>query len=571
LENLLRSFERSGLAPDPLELAAQEALRRIELRRLPEPEPEEVESEDLTAEQEQERYAQKLKKNFHEFIKAAWHVLEGGREYIDNWHIEAVCIHLQEVYKGIGQFSGLKNLLINIPPGTSKSLMCNVFFPAWVWLTKPDWRAMFSSYAMDLSIRDSLKCRDLIQSDWYQETFKPDWQLDPNKKTQKFFKNTRGGFRLCVSISSGGTGHRADSLFVDDPLNAVDRHSENARKQVKDWFDTTLTNRLSDMQSGSKVVIMQRLHDDDLSGHILSKYGEDFTHLMIPMEYDERRHCRTHLWSDPRSEPGQIMDPRRFPPTIIAHLRKSLGSLDYNGQYQQTPAPADGVIYKRAHWRYWLPSDHAHLLSRTDLINYRDEKGNLITPHVEVLPYTLEEMYTRSDIWDEAAQSWDLTFDEGKGSVFNTGQVWARKAVKKFLLEQVRGRWGITRVLVEVINLTKLIPVATGKMIEAKANGPAVMNLLRSKISGFLPTLPTTNKIARSYAVQPSHEAGEWYIPHPALKPWVVEFVNNFSKAPVGLMDEIDTANQIVHRFNMHADREGTGENHNRHTYIWKT
>lgn len=541
---LWRSLTRSGHAPDPIRKAAAEAKRRVDLRKPPPeetPEPLDATSPDWEA----ERYKQHLQTDFHAFIQAAWHVVEPGRRFVDGWHIQAVCIHLQEIYNGIGQPTGLKNLLVNIPPGSSKSLLVNVFFPAWVWVTKPEWRALFSSYDINLSLRDSVKCRDLITSEWYQSTFQPEWKLKGDQNVKGHFSNTRAGFRMCVSIGGAGTGHRADSLFVDDPMKALDRHSEKARGTVKDWWDTTLSNRLSDMLTGSKVVIMQRLHDDDLSGHILSKYPE-FLHLCIPMEFNPDKRCTTPYWTDPRTEFGQLMDPVRFPQKVNQSLKKALGAVDYAGQYQQQTAPTDGALYKRKDWRFWLPADYAHLITRTDLISYRNEQNEMVTPFVEILPYTLQELRTRPGLFQDLAQTWDAAFKDKQTSAYTSGQVWGRMGIKRYLLDEARGHWPIQLVCRHILRLATLWPHAVAKIIEDKANGPAIMQLLAGTVTGLIDVMPYGTKYARAAANIPSHEAGEWYAPHPAMPEyhWVSDYINEFTKFPGGYADRVDSAGQ---------------------------
>ncbi|WP_034335087.1 phage terminase large subunit [Deinococcus misasensis] len=528
----------------------------MELREAAQKPPEDEAPQDLTVEQEKARAVQHLKSNFHAFVRAAWHVMEPMRPMVDNWHIEAICLHLQVMAQSFGQPEGLKDLLINVPPGSSKSLLVNVFFPAWVWTWLPEWRAIFASGDISLSLRDSVKCRDLMKSTWYQENFQPEWKFKGDQDVKGNFANDRGGFRMSTSVGGSGTGHRADSIFVDDPIKAVDRHSEVVRHNVRDWWDTTIFNRLSDMQSGTKVVIMQRLHDEDLSGHILQKYTS-FTHLMIPMEYDPDRHCNTPYWSDPRTEFGQLMDPVRFPRSVVDQMKVALGSVDYAGQCQQTPAPTDGAIFKRANWRFWLPIDFAQLATRTDMTSYRSETGEMIQLPIKILPYTLKEICEQSGIFDEMLESWDMTFKDKQTSAFTVGQVWGRIGIDKFLLDEVRGRWNINVVLKQFIELSDKYPHAAAKLVEDKANGPAVMDLLRGTISGLLDVLPYGDKVSRAWAVQPSQEAGEWYLPHPALYHWVQDWINEFTRFPNGFKDRIDTASQAVQQLNLNAQKTG--------------
>ena len=196
-------------------------------------------------------------------------MLEPGNHYDHGWHIDEICRHLEAVADG-----RIRNLLINIPPGHMKSMIVAVCYPAWMWLRRPNYRMLFASYSSDLSMRDSVKCRTLIQSDWYQELFQPDWALAGDQNVKSYYANTATGFRLALGVGGATTGFRGDLIVVDDPLNAKDQYSEPARKGCLFWWDQAYANRLNDMQKSARVVIMQRLHEEDLTGHILAQEEE---------------------------------------------------------------------------------------------------------------------------------------------------------------------------------------------------------------------------------------------------------------------------------------------------------
>ena len=291
--------------------------------------------------------AEKLRRSLEEFVRQAWHVVEPGTSLAWNWHIKAICLHLEAVTAG-----RIRRLIINVPPGHMKSLIVSVFWPAWEWTHRPQIRSLFSSYALELATRDSVRCRDLLASDWYRETFRPSWRFKSDQNIKSSFENDATGFRIALSVGSKATGFRGDKVVVDDPLNAKDQYSDLVREECLRWWDGVMSSRLNDPRTGARVIIMQRLHEHDLSGHMLARGG--YEHLCLPSEYEPERAAVTSIgWSDPRLEPGQLLFPELFPAAVLAEAKKDLGSSGYAGQHQQRPSPADGGIFKQRWFRYW--------------------------------------------------------------------------------------------------------------------------------------------------------------------------------------------------------------------------
>lgn len=333
-------------------------------------------------------------------MRQAWHVVEPGTPLAWNWHIDAICQHLEAVSDG-----RMPRLLINIPPGHMKSLIVSVFWPAWTWLRRPAWKALFSSYALDLALRDSVRCRDLVTSEWYRDIFRPGWGLKTDQNAKSLFENTAGGFRFSMSVGSRATGFRGDCIVCDDPLNAKEQDSEVARKECLTWWDRVMPSRLNDLRKGSKVIIMQRLHEEDLSGHLLEQGGYD--HLCLPSEFEPERRSTTSIgWTDPRTEPGELLFPEMFPRQVLDHLRMvELKEVDYAGQYQQRPFPAGGGMFRRE----WFTVVDAMPLSASRRCRY-----------------------------------WDKAGTEG-GGAFTAGVKFSRLADGRFLIEDiVRGQWAAT-------------------------------------------------------------------------------------------------------------------------------
>lgn len=283
------------------------------------------------------------KRSLATFVKEAWHVVEPAQPYIHGWHIDAIAEHLEAVSKG-----EITRLLINVPPGTMKSLLTSVFWPAWTWGPRDEQshRVMATSHSERLAVRDNLRCRRLIQSDWYQARWPVRLTTDQNAKTK--FENDRTGFREAMPFTSL-TGSRGDSLVIDDPLSVDDAASEAKREAVNQTFLESVPTRLNNPKSSAIVVIMQRLHERDVSGVILAR-DLGYEHLMLPMEFEPDRRCVTSIgFSDPRKTDGELLFPERFPREVVDRDKRVMGSYASAGQMQQRPAPRDGGMFKR-HW-----------------------------------------------------------------------------------------------------------------------------------------------------------------------------------------------------------------------------
>lgn len=288
-------------------------------------------------------------RSLSEYTRQAWPIVEPGSPYSHNWHIDAVSEHLEYVTRG-----QIQNLIINFPPRCMKSLLTCVMWPSWTWTFYPESRWMFMSYAQDFSIRDSLKCRRVITDPWYQARWGHVFQLTGDQNAKSRFENDKTGFRMSSSVGGGATGEGGQFIVVDDPLKADDAKSDIALEAVNNWWGGTMSTRANDPKRMRRVIIMQRLHDRDLTGYILEKMREeDYTQyevLCLPMEYEPNRCMLTTGWTDPRSEPGQLMWPDRFDEAVVKRFHAELGETGFAAQMQQNPVPAGGGIFKVAWW-----------------------------------------------------------------------------------------------------------------------------------------------------------------------------------------------------------------------------
>lgn len=303
------------------------------------------------------------RRNFYEFVKQAWHVVEPERPFSDNWHILALCNHLQAVTEG-----KIDNIIFNVPPGTMKSLLVCVFWPAWEWIEQPGLRHMSGSYAEPLSLRDAVRTRDLVLSEWYQSRWPLVLRADVNAKGR--YENSKGGWRLVCSVGGKGIGEHPDRLIIDDPHNVVDMESEAERQAVVNWLDGMVSSR-GVTRGIKRVMVMQRLHTQDASGYLLEKRDDKgkpiWEHVCFPMRFevpvkDEKtgisvpRMPRTSIgFQDPRVQDGELLWPELYTADRVVIMEINMGPYHAAGQLQQRPTPRGGGKFKRG-WFEVLPA-----------------------------------------------------------------------------------------------------------------------------------------------------------------------------------------------------------------------
>lgn len=298
------------------------------------------------------------KRSLHYFVQRCWHVLEPGKAFHDNWHIQLLCTHLEAVSRG-----EIHRLLINVPPRHMKSLLVSVIWPVWDWLNTPTRQFLTASYVQKLSTRDALKSRQLLQSAWFQSRFGELVQLGRDQNEKQRYQNTAMGHRIAISVS-GGVGEGGDILIADDPQNTDEMTSDAYIEATHDWWKNTFNTRLNS-SDGAIVLTMQRLSTQDLAAVALDEGG--WTHLMLPAEFEPARACTTPWGSDPRTTEGELIWPGHFNAEHLARLKRNLGSAMAAGQLQQRPAPKGGSILKRDWYRTIkrsvLPSFFAYFVS----------------------------------------------------------------------------------------------------------------------------------------------------------------------------------------------------------------
>jgi predicted phage terminase large subunit-like protein len=448
------------------------------------------------------------KRGYIHFVEAAWDEVEPAQQFVNSWNVGAVCEHMQAVAEG-----QISRLVINVPPNTSKSMSCSVLYVPWLWTRYPGKKLIYACYDDKLARRDSLRAKNLIRSEWYQDRWGEDWEINRNlQDTGEKYYTTKGGFRMITTIGGSVTGEHADIQIVDDPIKPKETTGVQAINKtfleiVNTWWKDTMSTRLVDYEKSARVIIMQRLHEADLAGSVLAEGG--YEHLCLPMEFEPERKCFTSLgWEDPRTEHGELLCPARFGREAVEMLKRELGPRGAQAQLQQDPISMTGNLFKRGKEKYYTE-----------------------------LPKKFEKMI----------QSWDCTFKETADGSFVVGQVWGRLGADFYLIDQVRGRWSFTDTCTQIKALTAKWPKAISKLIEDKANGPAVIDHLSSTISGIIPVKPKGGKEARANAVEPYWDAGNIYLPHPTIAPWVSAFTDEVFKFPAGKNDDqVDSMTQSL-------------------------
>lgn len=440
---------------------------------------------------------------FYAFAKRAWHVVE-PMPYVDNWHCEEICNHCELVTWG-----EIKNLLINVPPGSSKSMLISVLWPVWEWTVKPETRWIFASFDLSLALRDARRGFELLRSAWFIERW---GNLFDEDKAAKFamgdYENKAGGFRFSTSVGGKGTGRHAHRRVFDDPNKPADalgtgKAVSAALETTNDWWRNTMASRRVDPKNFASIGVMQRIHENDLSAQCIR---DSYTHLCFPMRFDSTDRCITPYGGDRRIIDGELLNPSRVPESALADLEKDLGPAVTSAQLQQKPTPAGGLIFKEENFRYFTLSE----------IPFSDLENSCITI--------------------------DCTFKDTATSDYVAIEVWGRLGGKLACYESILDRMdleGTIQAALVTHNVWKTMAV----LVEEKANGAEVIKALRKRLPNVIALNPLTSKPARAQAANTFYHAHSVF--HLADAPWLGRKEQNLKHFPKAKNDDdVDATTQ---------------------------
>jgi predicted phage terminase large subunit-like protein len=509
--------------------------------------------------------------DLYSFLKYSWRYIDSS-EFTDGWPIQAVADHLQAVTDG-----DIKRLIINIPPRCAKSSLTSVAFPAWTWAqpwnghtSGPGVQFLHASYAQQLSLRDSVKCRRLIESPWYQQLWGDRFRLTGDQNTKTRFDNDKGGSRLSTSVGSALTGEGGSIIVVDDPNAAQEAFSEATIHSTIEWWDSALSTRLNDPKQGAFVVIQQRLSEEDLTGHILSKDVGEWTHLCLPMRYEWQRHSYSSIgWHDPRGldeegdplievnengeripvsvdaqielekREGFLLWPERFGEREVGILERQLGPWAAAGQLQQRPEPKGGGIIKSDWWQPW---------------------SSPIYPNMDFIIACVDTAYTAKTENDPSAMtvwgvfSQDVSVQAPNQAVARHGGLvqysrsYTEVNPRVMLMHAWQGRFELHDLVNKISHTCREMQVDT-VLIENKAAGHSVAQEIK-RLYGFekfnlqMYDPKSQDKLSRLYSVQHLFAEGLVFAPNYQWADMVIQQVGQF---PKGKHDDlVDTVSMAM-------------------------
>jgi predicted phage terminase large subunit-like protein len=468
----------------------------------------------------------------YEFMRLAWDQVEVS-PFVGNWHLEEMCTHLEAVSN-----HEIKNLVINVPPGTGKSLTTNVFWPCWEWIDRPETKWIYGSFDPTLMGRDALRSINLLRSTWFVRRW--GHRLPPGGKLATANHVTlAGGFRFSTSPGGKATGRHGDIFVTDDPIKPKDAlggatMTKNALRAVSEWLSATMSTRRADAATFRKVIIMQRLHEEDPAGEAIA--SGDYTVLRLPMRFEADDPSRTAWGGDRRTTEGELLFPARFPESAVATLEKDLHQ-NAAAQLQQRPIRQGGGIFKRPWWRFY----HKRLGVPEYCFPGSEPTGRLCV----VLP----------DVGYDV-QSWDMAFKGNDDSDFVCGGMWRSYGEHYYLVDQLCERLDFPASVTAMRSFSDKHPSAYDKLVEDKANGPAIESTLRGEMPGITLVTPMGGKEARANAGAVLIRDARVFVPHPEIATFdVLAYLAQHERFPRGKNDDmVDQTSQALVRFRQHGD-----------------
>lgn len=473
---------------------------------------------------------EKCEASLAEFVRQAWHVIEPGTPLVWNWHIDVLCAYLEAFFT-----NRIKRLILNVPPGSLKSVLVSVMGPAWKWAKHPSARLISITNEIGLATRDSMRMRQVITSDWYQERWGEKFSVAKDQREKTHFANSKRGFRQSLGVTSSITGKRGSFLLLDDLVDAKKAFSDVIIQAANETFDQAISSRLNDLANDGICLIMQRLRTNDLTGHLLGKKSTKWTHVRIPMRWDGEQGFDpvadlgpeyAHL-ADPRTKRGELMFPQRFTEEVVKSLEEDLGEYGAAGQLQQRPSPLGGGILKAHWWRTWG--------------QFGWTKGRSL-PYVKHVFASWDTAFSEKDIENAAYSAmtlWGVFWDEDaeQDALILLSSWWGRVDYPDLKAKAIE------------ITKTKLTNMGDAHLIERKASGISLIQSLkrdpRIRVRSYTP-VAGEDKVARAYMVQPVFQRGLVYVPD---KEWAQDTIRLIAEFPAGgppCADLTDTVTQAI-------------------------
>jgi predicted phage terminase large subunit-like protein len=512
------------------------------------------------------------RRHFRDFFKQAFaNVIEPDTPLDDSWVIDALCDHVQWVFeewaKGRRDYAyrqAVQNILFNIPPRCLKSKIISVAAVAWAWLRWPHMTFITLSANPRVAQDNAEDCLKLVQSSWYRSTFSPEWSVDVDRSAVSNYAlskpdprmpdgpRVRLGWRKSRGWDTKITGEGADCLMPDDPHDAEEAQGKVKRDAVLRKWDSSIRNRVRDRRTSIRIGIMQRLHEADWTGHVLAKMNQRgavrWCHVRIPLEYNAKKPTLTGMpvndnnrydpegvktWADPRTVDGQIMDPVRFTPEVCAYERVEMGPYGFAAQMNQDPTPPDGGQFQRRFWRWFTyagaPSNG---LPRPDKCS--------------TLPVRTLEIGARWQLprFDWICLTVDATFGDTE-KADNVGMlVVAGIKADRFILHDATKKMGIQECMDTMKALIKAYH-CTITLLEKKANGQAVCDLMLSEIGSIVLVDPEGGKDSRAHSNVPMIAAGNLYLLEGCG--WAHDVIEEHAAFPKGSHDDrVDALSQCL-------------------------
>jgi predicted phage terminase large subunit-like protein len=508
-----------------------------------------------------------LENSLIEFVRAAWPEIDPAALQL-NWHHEAIAEHLEAVARG-----QIRKLLINCPPRHTKTILVSVMFPAWIWAQRANdkypllgsqAKFLCLSYSDQLAMDNATLARRLVNCEWYQQRWGSRVRIAEDQDAKNKFDNAAGGSRISASFGGSVLGRGGDIKIIDDPHKVDEVESQVTRESILRTYDGTLKSRITDPHTAAEIIIMQRLHENDLAGHVLDS-DDEFVHLSLPAEYDTARHCKTVIgWEDPRTQDGELLWPERFGPNELVPFRTN--PYEWAGQWQQSPAPRGGAIFRREWWQLWEPADGKfpqcdYIIASLDSAYTEKEqndpsgftvwgvfapKQTMQLPSGHIVETDMSPRVILMDAWRKHLPIHGEHVEylpEEETALASTDEAEVKAAVKCYEA-RAKPHWGLVELVAHSCRRFKVDAL----LIEAKASGLDVAHEMRRLYADekwSVHEQPVKgDKVARAHAVIPAFTRGLVYAPD---RDWAEMVISEMETFPKGRFKDLtDSATQAL-------------------------